>query len=134
MSKQHGKSTVFKVGANDLSQYTSASELTIGADSHDTTTYGNDAHRYTGGLLDSKFKASGIYDTTAATGPRAVLLALAGTTVSLTRQTEGTGTGKPQDVFAAVLTSYVESSPVADMVTWSTEWDVDGEVTSTTQV
>lgn len=133
MANQHGSKTVVKVGADDLSQYTNASELTVGADNHDTTTYGNTAHRYQGGLKDSKFTMSGLYDTTAGTGPRAVLHGHEGETLSITRQTEGTGAGKPQDVFDAVLTSYVESNPVADMVTWSSEWVVDGEVVSTPQ-
>lgn len=128
MANQHGSKTVFKVGTDDLSPYTNASELTVGADSHDTTTYGNTAHRYDGGLKDSKFTASGIYDNTAAVSPRAVLRGHEGETLTLTRQPEGAGSGKPQDVFDAVLTSYVESSPVADMVTWSSEWQVDGEV------
>lgn len=133
MAKQHGSKTVVKVGANDISAYTNASELTVGADSHDTTTYGNTAHRYDGGLKDSKFVMSGIYDTTAGTGPRAVLRGHEGETLTLIRQTEGTGAGKPQDSFDAVLTSYVESNPVADMVTWSSEWQVDGEVDDTAQ-
>jgi hypothetical protein len=134
MAKQHGKRTVIKVGAADLSTYTNASELERTADSHDTTTYGNDAHRYNGGLLDGKFKMSGLYDNTAVSGPRAVLeplLGVDGTVV--TRQPEGTGVGKAQDVFSAVLNTYVESNPVADMVTWSAEWSVDGDVNSAPQ-
>lgn len=134
MAKQHGKRTVVKVGANDLSTYTNASELTRTADTHDTTTYGNDAHRYNGGLLDGKFVMSGVYDTTAVTGPRAVLEPLIGVDgTEITRQTEGAGVGKPQDLFDAVLNSYVETNPVADMVTWSTEWSIDGDVDSTPQ-
>lgn len=133
MARQHGSKTVLKVGASDISPYTNASELTVGADNHDTTAYGDTAHRYAGGLKDSKFQASGQYDTTEGTGPRAVLRGQEGSTLSLTRQTEGTGAGKPQDAFDAVLTSYVESNPVADMVTWSSEWVVDGEVDDTPQ-
>lgn len=133
MAKQHGKSTVVKVGSNDISTYTNASELTFGADSHDTTTYGNTGHRVDGGLENHGFKMSGVYDTTAGTGPRAVLRPLIGQKAVLTRRPEGTGAGKPQDLFTALLTSYVESNPVADMVTWSSEWDVDGTVDSTPQ-
>lgn len=129
MSKQHGKRTVIKVGAVDISTYTNASELTRQSDSHDTTTYGNDSHRYSGGLLDGKFVMSGLYDTTAVTGPRALLRPLIGVDGTvITRQVEGTGVGKPQDVFTALLTSYVESNPVADMVTWTSEWAIDGDV------
>lgn len=133
MAKQHGKNTVVKVGANDISQYTNASELTRTGDTHDTTTYGNNSHRYAGGLLDGKFVASGLYDTQTGTGPRAVLRPAIGTTLAITRQPEGAGSGKPQDLFNAVLNSYVESNPVADMVTWSSEWTIDGDVDSTPQ-
>ena len=133
MAKSHGKKTVIKVEANDISTYVNASELTRTADSHDTTTYGNDAHRKEGGLLDGGFKMSGFYDNTAVTGPRIVLEPLIGTTATITRQTEGTGVGKPQDLFEAVLTSYVESNPTADMVTWASEWEIDGDVNSAVQ-
>lgn len=134
MAKKHGKSTVILVGAADLSTYCDASELERTADTHDTTTYGNDAHRYNGGLLDGKFVMSGKYDTTAVSGPRAVLeplLGIDGTVV--TRRGEGTGAGKPQDLFNAVLNKYVETNPVADMVTWSAEWNIDGDVNSAPQ-
>lgn len=133
MAKQHGKTTVVKVGANDISQYCDASELERSGDTHDTTTYGNTSHRYNGGLLDGKFTCSGVYDTAAGTGPRAVLRPAIGTTQTLTRQVEGTGSGKPQDLFSAVLAKYVETNPVADMVKWSSEWTIDGDVDSTAQ-
>jgi hypothetical protein len=133
MAHVHGKNTVVKVGADDLSQYTNASELTKAADTHDTTTYGNNAHRYDGGLLDNKFTMSGVYDNTAATGPRAVLNPLVGLAATVIRQIEGAGTGKPQDSFSAILNSYVETAPTADMVAWSSEWTIDGEVDDTTQ-
>lgn len=133
MAKQHGKDTVVLVGASNLSQHTNASELTRGADSHDNTTYGNTDHRYDGGLGDNEFTMSGKYDTTAGTGPRAVLNPLVGQKAVITRRPEGTGSGKAQDLFTAVLTSYVETSPVADFVSWSTKWVVDGAVDYTAQ-
>lgn len=133
MAKQHGKSTVIKVGSVDVSTYVDSSELNRSGDSHDTTTYGNTAHRYNGGLEDGKFTMSGTYDTTAVTGPRAVLEPLLAQTATLTRRVEGTGAGKPQDLFSAVLTGYVETNPVADMVKWSSEWVIDGTVDVTPQ-
>lgn len=133
MAKQHGKDTVIKVGSNDISTYCNASELDRSADSHDTTTYGNVAHRKDGGLVDGKFTCSGGYDTTLVSGPRAVLEPLLGLKATVTRRAEGTGAGKAQDLFSALLTKYVETSPVADMVTWSSEWELDGDVDSTPQ-
>lgn len=133
MAKQHGKDTVVLVGANNLSQYVNASEITEGADSHDNTTYGNNSHRYDGGLGDNEFTMSGKYDSTAGTGPRAVLKPLKGQKAVITYRPEGTGSGKPQDLFTAVLTSYVQTAPVADFVSWSTKWVVDGDVDATPQ-
>lgn len=130
----HGKNTVVKVGASDLSAWTDSSELNRTADSHDTTTYGNDSHRKSGGLLDGKFTMSGTYDNTELTGPSAVLKPLLGTTPAVVRQTEGTGSGKPQDSFNALMTSYVETNPTADMVKWSAEFEIDGDVDTAAQV
>lgn len=133
MALIHGKNTVVKVATADLSQYTDSSELNRTADNHDVTTYGATGHTYFGGLTDGKFNMSGTYDSTASTGPRAKLQPLLGTTVAVIRQPEGTGTGKPQDSFSAVITSYVETNPVADMIKWSCEMAVSGAVNSTAQ-
>lgn len=130
----HGKNTVVKVATKDLSAYTDSSELEQGADTHDTTTYGNNSHRKAGGLLDGSFKMSGTYDNTAVTGPRAALQPLLGTTVAIIRQPAGTGSGKAQDSFNAVVGKYVETNPVADMVKWSCEFEIDGDVNSAAQV
>lgn len=129
----HGKNTVIKVETADLSGYTDSSELGRKADSHDVTTYGNDSHRKAGGLLDGTFKMSGTYDNTAMTGPRAKLEPLLGTVCAIIRQPEGTGSSKPQDSFDALMTDYTETSPVADMVKWSCEFEIDGDVDSTAQ-
>jgi hypothetical protein len=134
MSKTHGKNTVIKVGADDISIYTNASEIERGADDHDTTCYGADDHVYDGGLGNHTFKMSGLYDSTATTGPRDVLKDLPGTKVTITRQPEGTGSGKPQDSFSFLVTKYVESNPVADYITWSCEGKISGAITDTAQV
>ena len=133
MAFVHGKNTVITVATTDLSAYTDSSELERSGDSHDVTTYGNSAHRKAGGLLDGSFKMSGTYDNTASTGPRGKLEPLLGTICAVVRQPEGAGTGKAQDSFDALLTKYVETSPVADMVKWSAEFEIDGDVDSTPQ-
>lgn len=130
---QHGSDTVVKVNGTDLSAVTDSSELPLTAASHEVTGYGNKSRRKKGGLLDGTFTMSGTYDKTAVTGPRAVLLPLRGTTVPIIRQPEGTGSGKPQDSFDGVLTKYTETNPVADMVKWSCEFDIDGDVNSAAQ-
>lgn len=133
MAFKHGKDTYISLAGNNLSPYTDSSELNRTADSHDTTTYGQTAHRKSGGLLDGKATMSGTYDNTAAIGPRAVIRPLLGTNVELIRRVEGAGSGRPQDRVQVLVTSYVETNPVADMVKWSCEMELDGAVDASPQ-
>lgn len=127
---KHGKDTVIKLNAVDLSQYVDSSELERTADSHDVTTYGKQSHVYQGGLLDGKAKMSGTYNDAIA-GPRATIEPLIGTVVALLRQPTGPGTGKPQDSVNVLVVGYTESNPVADMVKWSCDMQCSDEVTTT---
>lgn len=133
MTFVHGKNTVIKLDGNDLSAFTNESELTRSADSHDVTTYGKDSHVYQGGLKDGSASASGIYDSTMSSGPRAVIKPLVGTVVPLVRQPEGAGSGLPQDTVDVLVTEYVETAPVADMVTWSASLQLSDDVDTTAQ-
>jgi len=133
MAFKHGKDTVITLNAVDLSAFTNTSELNRSADSHDVTTYGKSSHVYVGGLLDAKATMSGTYDDGAA-GPRATIEPLIGTVVTLIRKPVGTGAGKPQDSVSVVVTGYVETNPVADMVAWSCEMQCTDEITTTEQV
>lgn len=132
MAFVHGKNTVFTLGGNDLSAFTNTSSFTRGADSHDVTTYGKSDHCFAGGLGNNSWSAGGIYDN-GATGPRDIIEPMVGTVVTLIRKPEGSGTGLPQDSVSVLITSYVETSPVADMVSWSVEGQCSDAVTSTNQ-
>jgi len=133
MGAQHGKSTVITVGGDDISAYTTNSQLTRGADSHDITGYGKNDHVWSGGLGTGEFTAEGWYDNTAVTGPHAVLAPLRGTVVEIIRKPEGTGTGKPLETFDALIEEYAESSPVADIVKWTLKSKVSDAIADTTQ-
>lgn len=133
MTFVHGKNTFVSLNGSDLSSFADASELNREADEHDVTTYGKQAHVVQGGLLSSSASISGTYDNTAGTGPRAVIRPLIGTNVTLIRRPEGTGTGKPQDSVTVHVKKYVETNPVADMVTWSVTLQPSDAVTSTNQ-
>lgn len=141
MAFVHGKNTYIALsgsslpvtGTADLSAYTNTSELTRTADSHDVTTYGKNSHVFSGGLKGGTATMGGIYDNSLSAGPRAIIEPAIGETVTLTRRTEGTGNGKPQDVVDVVITQYVETSPVADMVTWSCEMQLSDDVDTTAQ-
>ena len=131
----HGKDTNVSVDSNDLSAYTNSSDYNPTTDSHDVTAYGASGHAYQGGLTAGTFTMSGFYDDTASTGPRAVLqdIQQAGAAVTVVRQPEGTGSGLPQDSFSALCTSYRESNPVADMISWTADFQISGAVTDTAQ-
>ena len=129
----HGKGTKISVDADDLSAYSNTSEFERGADEHDVTTYGKNDHVVQGGLKTGKFTMGGVYDSTAAVTPKVILPPLIGTVVEVIRQPEGLGTGKPTQTFDAHLTKYVETAPVADMITWTAEFTVSDGVATTTQ-
>lgn len=133
MPKIHGKNTVVTLGGNDLTQYSNNSQLEFTSDSHDTTTYGKNSHVFSGGLLNGTGTISGFYDSTAITGPRAVLRPMLGTVVQLIHRPEGTGAGKPQDKVSALVTKYTQTHPVADMVTWAVDLQFSDDADSTAQ-
>lgn len=133
MAFVHGKDTVVTLDGDDLSAYATQSDFARTSGSHNVTTFGNDSNVYNGGLLDGTAMIGGIYDNTAATGPRAVIEPLLGTVVAFIRQPEGAGTGKPQDSCNVLVTGYTETNPVADMVTWQVDLQVSGDVNSAAQ-
>lgn len=133
MGKQHGKDTVVTLGGFDLTQYSNNSQLEFTGDSHDITTYGKNAHVFRGGLKNGTATISGFYDTTAVTGPRAVLKPMVMTNVQLIHRPEGTGAGKPQDKVDVLVTKYTQTHPVADMVTWAVDLQFSDDVDSTPQ-
>jgi hypothetical protein len=129
----HGKGTKVSVDGDDLSAYTNTSEFERGSDEHDVTTYGKDDHVVQGGLKTGKFTMGGVYDNTAAVTPKVILPPLIGTVVEVIRQVEGLGTGKPTQTFDVLVVKYVETAPVADMVTWTAEMTVSDAVATTAQ-
>lgn len=132
MAFVHGRHTYVSLGGSDLSAFTNTSTMSRKADKHDVTTYGKDDHVWEGGLGDGAASMGGIYDNTA-TGPRDVIEPMVGTVVTFIRRPEGTGAGKPQDSVSVLVEEYVETNPVADMVTWSVTLQPSDAVTSTNQ-
>lgn len=132
MTFVHGKNTYVSLNGVNLSAFTTSSQLEKTADKHDVTTYGQTTHIYGGGLLDGTGSLSGVYDNGVA-GPRAAILPLLGTTTTLVRRPDGTGSGKAQDSVTVLVEKYVETNPVADQVTWSCDFQLSGPVTTTAQ-
>ena len=133
MAFVHGKGVVYSIDGDDLSAYSSSVTFSRSADTHDVTTFGKDSKVYAPGLKDGTAKIEGVYDNTASTGPGAVLRALIGAAaVSLVYKPEGTGTGKPIATVDALVNSYEESAPVADMITFSAELQLSDDIADTT--
>ncbi len=135
MSTVHGKFTQITIATKDISPYTKNSSIERNAATHDTTGYAptGDAQTFAGGLRNGTFNCSGVYDNTVSVGPRNALMGQEGNTLACVRKPEGTGTGKPNEAFSAILTKYVETNPHDDMVTWSADFQITGPITSTTQ-
>jgi hypothetical protein len=132
MAFKHGRDTYLSLNGSDLSAYCNTSELEVGSDEHDVTTYGKDDHVFAGGLLNGKATMGGIYDDGVA-GPKAVIEPLIGTVVTLIRRPLGTGSGLKQESLSVLVKSYKETNPVADMIAWTCEMTKSDAITRTTQ-
>lgn len=133
MATAKSKNAALLINGTDISQYCDSGELHVKSDVIDKTTYGKDAHVKEGTLLDSSASIGGIYDTSVVAGPRAILKALVGQTVTYIWRPEGTGTGKPQDLVSVVIGEYVETAPVADIVRWTCAIEGSDSINSTPQ-
>jgi hypothetical protein len=129
----HGKNCVVSLDGDDLTIYTKKVEWEQEADSHDVTCFGKDSKVYGGGLKDGKASAEGVYDSTASTGPAAVIRPLLGTVVELIYKPEGTAAGKPTHTVDVLVTGYKESTPVDDYITWTADLQLSDDVATTTQ-
>lgn len=132
MAESHGKLTVVKLNAADISAFTDSTTFERAADEHDSTCYGVDDHEVVGGLLGGKITIGGKY-VTGASGPATVIEALLGTKVAFIYQAEGTGTTLPQRSCTVHVKSYNQSAPVADIVRWTAELTISSAVDDTAQ-
>jgi hypothetical protein len=129
----HGKGTAVSLDAKDLGTFSNSVTFGRTADSHDVTTFGKNSKVYAPGLKDGTASIEGIYDNTASTGPGAVLRPLIGAAaVELVYEPEGTGASKPIATVDVLVTSYEESAPVADMITFTAELQLSDDIVDTT--
>lgn len=135
MSFVHSKGTAVSLGAQDLTNFSNSCTVTRTAEAQDVTTFGKDSMVYAAGLKDGTASIEGVYDDTALTGPGAVLRPLIGAApVPFVWQPEGTGVGRPTATVDALVTSYEESSEVPNMVTFSVELQLSGDIADTAGV
>ncbi|WP_051362938.1 hypothetical protein [Amycolatopsis thermoflava] len=128
----HGKNLVVMINTTDISEFCNSVAPKRSADSHDTTTFGKKSKTYQGGLLDGTVSIEGFYES-GTTGPKTILEGALGTTVDFVYRPEGTGSGKPEQSGDAVVTSYEETAPVADMITFKAELQLSDDFDTTTQ-
>lgn len=130
----HGKDTYISLDGDDLSAYTDTSSWEDNTEVHQVTAYGAERHAYSAGLGDGKLTFGGTYDNSAA-GPKAIIEPIqdAKLPVTLIRRPEGTGSTRPQESVSVLVTKYTESNPVADMVKWTCDLQMTGDISRTTQ-
>lgn len=138
MPFSHGKNFAFKLDnaggtLQVLTAYLDSVELNNTVDVGETTTAGAEAKTYVSGQSDGTLSISGKYDRTATTGPHAILTGLIGleTTSSFEYGPDGSTNGYVKKTGEVFLTSYVVSSPVGDVVTFTADFQVTGAITET---
>lgn len=140
MAFVHGKNAVFKLDDSGgtlrtLTSYVdNVSGLPGGRNLSEVTAFGDSGTRSIPGLQDVEFSISGSFDSTASTGPNAVLngLRTATSTATFEYGPEGSNTGNVKFTGECWLTGYEVSASVDDKVSYKAEFKVDGTVTSTT--
>lgn len=132
MAFKHGKSAVFKVDnaggtLTDISVYLNEITHPRSIETGETTSFGNSAKTYLVGLTDSTVSIKGTWDSVVDTHLAAVI----GQEASLTYEYGPTGStvGSIKYTGECYLTSFETTSPVADVVTFSAEFQVTGTVT-----
>lgn len=137
MAFAHGKDSAFKIDDSGgtlrtLSTYTDeVSGLPGERNLAEVTAFGDQGTKSIPGLVNATFSASGHYDSTVTTGPDAVLSGLLNATATATFEygPEGAGSGKVKYSGECWMTKYEVNSQVAEKVSWSAEFQVDGVVT-----
>lgn len=128
MAFAHGRLTVFKINAVDMSAWTDNTDFTDEADVHDTTTYGKSAHTKAPGLLNGAISVGGTYDA-AVSAIEATVRPLIGTTTAIELGPEGSTSGKKKFTGNAVVKNFNTSHPVAGMVKWKADLEITDVIT-----
>jgi hypothetical protein len=123
MAAKHGSTSRVAWNQYDVSSYLRSAELSVGVEAADTTTFGNGWKTGIVGLGESSASFEGLYDPTTQAHWRDQLGVSSGV---LTYAPSGwAAIGDPARLLLGTSTSYVESSPVGDVVSFS--WEVMSE-------
>ena len=119
----------------NISPYITSSTFNQSNDTHDVTTYGDEAHEYVGGLTNGTINITGLYDITASVGSATVLdslVGLDGVTVGFEYGPNGNANGAVKYSGECILQDLAYSAPVADLVTFTCTLQISGAVTKGT--
>lgn len=137
----HGKDAVFSLEDSaastlrDLSSNLTNIQFSRSNDTHDKTGFGSEGHTFIAGLTNGTITLEGFFDTTASTGTATVLDSLVGldsVAVGWEYGPEGNTTGKVKYTGECVLQSFDQTTPVADLVTFTASLQISGDVTKGT--
>jgi hypothetical protein len=140
MAFTHGKDAVFSIDdaggtPRDLSAYVdTVSGLPGARQLSEVTAFGDEGTKHIPGLQNVTFTVSGHFDSTATTGPNAVLNSLrtAASTATFEYGPEGSGSGATKFSGECWLTNYAVDASVSEKVSFSAEFQVNGTVTAGT--
>jgi len=134
MARVHGKDSHITINSVDLSAYCDSVTFNDGTEVGETTGMGQESKSYIAGLDDATLSLSGRWDSTATTGPNAVLTAIKAGKVAVTFEfgPEGSANGAIKKSGSVLITAYNTSAPVGDIVAFTAEFQVTGDVTSGT--
>lgn len=135
MASVHSKGTITTLNGDDMSQFSNSFTFSREKDTHENTTFGKNSKTYAAGLRDGTASVEGFYDNAAAPNPRSIFRTALNSDalVPMVYRPEGTGTGRPTSTVQVLVTSYEESSPVGDLITFSAELQFSGDITDATQ-
>lgn len=128
MAFSHGKGTVVLVGASDLSCYLNSVDWSKSADTHETTTFCQDAKTYIPGLKDGTATLAGLYDGDLDAVDQVLDAILGGAAQVVTIGVEGMAPGKRCRLLRALESEYSVSSPVGDVVAVDASIQADGGI------
>lgn len=131
MAKHHGKDSYLSVNAVNLTTYLDSIEFPRSVETAETTTMGSESKSYISGLSDATISIAGKWDETASTGPDAVLSGLVGSDSSVAFEYGPHGNAASAIKYSGnlFLTSYQVSSPLGDVVAFTAEFQVTGDIT-----
>jgi len=126
----HGKSTHFSIddtagSPQDISDTLTSVDFPETIETAETTAFGATSKSYIVGLRDATISVSGIWDATV----DGYFIGTEPASRSFEYGPAGDGSGAVKYTGEAILTSYSISNPVGDVVTFSADFQVTGDVT-----